>query len=204
MLIAQHVWHAKTRHTRALVQTVLTARHRMSSMQTGQRALHVVLAPVPTAIERNVSAALGRPSQRSASAKTAPLRTSSTMLTRRARRALLVRNRMLIAQRVWHAKALLTPASAPIALTVVRQMSSTARGRPAPHVLQAPVPTPIERSVSAALGRPSQPSASAKTAPLRTSSMMLTRRARHALLGRRRIQIAVCGMRRRCLLQLWL
>eukprot|EP01044_Picomonas_judraskeda_P033159 COSAG03_NODE_13152_length_514_cov_2.667470_1_plen_37_part_10 len=37
---------------------------------------------------------------------------------------------MLIAQRVWHAKALLTPALAPIVLTVGPRMSSTLRGRP--------------------------------------------------------------------------
>ena len=121
--IARAASSVMARLTPALASSALHVRPRMSSTPRGRPALHVLQAPVPTPIERSASAALGRPSQPSASAKTALLRTSSTMLTRRARRALLGRSQMLIAQRVWHAKALLTQASAPIALTVVRRMS---------------------------------------------------------------------------------
>ena len=169
MLIAQRVWHAKALLTPASVQTALTAVRQMSSTLRGQRALHVLQAPVPMPIEQSVSAALGRRSQPSASAKTAPVRTSSMMLTRRARRALLGRSQMLIAQRVWHAKALHTPALASSVLHVKHRMLSTLRGRRAPHALQALVRVRIERSVSAVLERPSQPPACAKTASLRTS-----------------------------------
>ena len=147
MLIAQRAWRVKTLHTRALVQTVLTARHRMSSMQTEQRALHVVLAPVPTAIERNASAVLGRPSQPSASAKIAPLRTLSMVLIRRARHVLLVRSRVLIAQRVWHAKARRTRALVRTAYHVKHQMSSMQTGQRALHVVLVLDPTAIERNV---------------------------------------------------------
>ena len=144
--IARAASNVMARRIQILASSVLHVRSQMSSTLRGRRALHVLQAPVPMAIEQSVSAALGRPSQPSASAKTAPLRTSSTMLTRRARRALLGRNRMLIAQRVWHAKALLTPALAPIVLTVGPRMWSTLRGRRALHVLQALVPMPIEQS----------------------------------------------------------
>ena len=168
----------------------MTAVRQMSSTLRGQRALHVLQAPVPMPIEQSVSAALGRPSQPSASAKTAPLRTSSMMLTRRARNALLGRSRMLIAQRVWHAKALLTPVSAPIVLTVGPRMSSTAITRHALLALLALDPTVTGHSASAAKAQRIRPSASARNVLLRTSSTVLIRRAQAAVLDRCRTTIA--------------
>ena len=128
------------RRIQTLASSVLHVRIQMSSTARGRPAPRVLQAPDPMAIEQSVSAALGRPSQPSASAKTAPLRTSSMMLTRRARHALLGRNRMLIAQRVWHAKALLTPALALNAHHVMVKLWSTTIERPALHVVPVLVP----------------------------------------------------------------
>ena len=94
---------------------------------------------------------------------------------------------MLIAQRVWHVKALLTPALASSVLPVKIQMLSTLRGRPALHVPQAPGLTLIDQSVSAALGPRSPPSANARTVLYRTLLTPITRRVRVVHLGRSRM-----------------
>ena len=144
----------------------------MSSTLRGRRAPHVLQAPGPTPIERSVSAALGRPSQPSASAKTAPLRTSSMMLTRHARHVLLGRSRMLIAQRVWHAKALLTPALALNAHHVMVNSWSTVIERSALRVVPVLVPMSSRQIASSVWTDGIQRSGCASSALSRMSSLL--------------------------------
>ena len=102
------------------------------------------------------------------------------MLTRRARHALLGRSRMLIAQRVWHAKALLTLALALIVLTVGPRMSSTVITRRAPHVLLVLVRPLTETTARCAQAQPTPLLVSVRTVRLPTLLMMRIERARAA------------------------
>ena len=95
----------------------------------------------------------------------------------------------MTALRVSHARALST-ASLVSVKTAWSRMSSTLRRRHAPHVRQEPDRTLIEHSASAALVRPSQPSANAKIVWSRMSSVMITRRVGHAHQVNSRMQIA--------------
>ena len=160
------------RRIQTLESSALHVRSQMSSTLRGRPAPHVLQAPVPTPIERSVSAALGRPSQPSASAKTAPLRTSSTMLTRRARRALLGRSQMLIAQRVWHAQALLTPALALNAHHVMVNSWSTSIARRALRVVPVLVPMSSRQIASSVWTDGIQRSECVSSALTRMSSLL--------------------------------
>ena len=194
--IASSVWKDGIQHS----ECASSALSRMSSLLTelavwplrcAQRAHNVQIQPVVT-IKMTARPALLAPSVHLEDCVTRAVRLArlQTRSKRSAKRVCPAVRLLQIARAASNVMALLTPASVWTALTVVRRMSSTLRRRHAPHVRQEPDRTLIEHSASAALVRPSQPSANAKIVWSRMSSVMITRRVGHAHQVNSRMQIA--------------